>query len=932
MITGVSGSGKSTLAFDTLYAEGQRRFVDCLSTYARQFLQRLDRPDVDFIGEIQPPIALQQQTSIRNARSTVGSITELSDLLHLLFAHAGTPHCPRCGREMDTLAAGSAADRLRGLPPEGKHVLAAAIDLRPGRREDAAPAIAESLRRQGYDRTYRAGAVAELAPPYGSGDELLVIDRFVPRSLRRNRAVESIETAWRLGAGRALVYRLGDAEPIETLLEGTSCPACGRRGEAPRPQLFSSGSPLGACPDCKGFGRAITVDREKVVPDRSRSLLDHAVLPFSYRSGRRYQRRMLQRAREAGVPVDRPFRDLDAEQVRWVFEGDGVFRGVEGFFRRLERKRYRTHVRILLARFRGYVTCPTCAGSKRRPEALAVRIAGRSIADLEQVPIEDLRAWLAALELSPAKRRRVASVLREVGARLRYLDQVGLGYLTLGRTARTLSGGETQRIRLASGLGTSLTHTLYVLDEPTVGLHAVDTSRMLSVLRALRANGNTVVVVEHDPGIIVGADHLLVLGPSGGELGGELLYEGPVGPFLRRQPNFFRAGLDSRATSRHEERGGTRAGAGGGPGALPPPEPETGGTANPAAGSGPGGVAGAPPTIRLLGVRQHNLDIPRLEIPADRLVVVTGLSGSGKSTLIESVLHRNALRLAGKPVEDVGFAEAVAGLERFEEVLLVSQNPLGRSARSNVVTYVGLLALIRARLSRTPDARRLGLRPGSFSFNVPGGRCEVCKGMGTVTLEMHFLADVEITCEACRGRRFLEPVLEVTYRGRNILQILDLTVEEAAVFFREHREAERKLAPLLRIGLGYLKLGQSTATLSGGEAQRLKIASLLAESDRSRRPRLFLLDEPTSGLHPRDIDRLLGALRALVLRGNAVVVVEHQLDFIRAADHVIDLGPGGGNAGGRLLYSGPVEGILGVAESVTARALRETAGYFDLER
>ena len=918
-VTGVSGSGKSTLAFDVLYAEGQRRFVDCLSTYARQFLQRLDRPEVDHIGEIQPPVALRQQVSIRNARSTVGSITELSDLLHLLFAHGGTPHCPTDGSALALRTTESAAAELRGLQPDGRYVLTAKVRL--------------PEREQGYTRVYRDGQIAEWSPPYSGGTHALVVDRFVPRSLTRSRALEAVEAAWRLGAGRAEVVPWEETEPVTTLIEGLSCPTCHERTRPLRPQLFSPNSPLGACPECNGFGRIVILDRDKVVPDASRTLAGGAVTPFETKTGALFRRKMLADARESGVPLDVPFRELTQAQKDWVFTGvmeNGAdetsakgpsqrsakkkatrrtgtrsrYRGVEGLFRRLERKRYRPHVRIFLARYRGYETCPQCRGSRLHPVALSVTLGGLDLAALETMPVRELSSFFEALRLSDDRTARVASVLGEIRERLGYLLDVGLGYLTLARTARTLSGGETQRIRLASGLGTSLTATLYILDEPTVGLHSTDTARMLGILRKLCESGNTVVVVEHDPGIVLHADHLIVLGPSGGEGGGELLYEGPTRIFQKKWPDFFRANVARDAKA--------------------------------AAGSAPGPAA-PNRAIEIRGIRQHNLEVAALDIPTDRLVVVTGVSGSGKSTLLEDVVYRNALRFFGKPVEEIGRCEEIRGLDRFGEVLLVSQNPLGRSSRSTLISYIGLLAGIRTRLARTPRAKELGLRPRDFSFNVAGGRCETCKGMGSVVVEMHFLADVEVTCEVCRGKRFRADVLEVTDRGRSILQILDLTVTEALEAFAGDRDAVRCLTPLVQVGLDYLRLGQSTSTLSGGEAQRLKLAQLLGEGSAERRPsrgksadtkpedtpRVFLFDEPTSGLHPQDIRKLLFALRGLVRIGHAVIVVEHQLDFIGSADWVIDLGPGGGDEGGQLLYAGPVEGLIDVERSATGRSLRE---------
>jgi excinuclease ABC subunit A len=940
-ITGVSGSGKSTLAFDVLYAEGQRRFVDCLSTYARQFLQRLDRPEADFIGEIQPPVALHQHTAIRNARSTVGSITEMSDLLQLLFAHGGTPHCPDCGIPMHEETVASAVSALKDLP-QGRYVLVVplarnssatpfskspskkkAVKKRPrglaarsgravsggGQAEPLAFNLRiRALQEQGYTRIYQGGEVREWIPGHGTEEPLLVLDRFEPSTLRSTRAHEAIEAAWRIDPTQAKVYRIGESTPSRLLRRGVSCTRCLRSWEPLRPRHFSADSPLGACPSCHGFGRLVIVDRDKVVPDPRRTVREGAITPFNTQTGAMFRRRLLEQAKLDEVPLDIPYRELSPVQQDWIFMGNGRYRGVEGLFKKLERKRYRTHVRVFLARYRGYVPCSECRASRLRPEALAVRVGAHDLAQMQSLPVRDLASELGRLELAPDRRPRVAAVLAEIRERLGYLEDVGLGYLTLARTARTLSGGETQRIRLASGLGTALTGTLYILDEPTVGLHESDTARMLSILYRLRDAGNTVVVVEHDPGIIRGTDHLIVLGPSGGEDGGEILYEGPTERFFREEPSFFRVeecDAGSAATRTSSGAASPRSNAD----ELAPRSQDM--DVDPRSNL----------AILLEGIRHHNLDIDELIVPADRLVVVTGVSGSGKSTLVDDVLFRNAQRQAGIAVEEVGTVRVLKGLERFSEVLLVAQNPLGRSSRSNILTYTGLLGIVRKLLAQTPRAKSLRLSAGAFSFNVAGGRCEECKGMGTVTIEMHFLADVEVTCDACRGRRFREPVIEVSYRGKSILQLLDLTVAEACAFFADRADVQRLLAPLVRIGLGYLRLGQSTSTLSGGEAQRLKIASLLADKSSWTKPGLFLLDEPTTGLHPRDIGRLLGALRDLIRRGHGVIVVEHQLDFIRAADHVIDLGPGGGDTGGRLLYSGPLAGLASIRESPTARAL-----------
>jgi len=920
VITGVSGSGKSTLAFDVLYAEGQRRFVECLSAYSRQFLERLERPRVDHIGTIQPPIALKQRIQIRNARSTVGSITELSDLIRLLMVHSADVKCRQCGEPVvrmevaDALKAALAyaeGTRLALVAP-----LAEVLDHDRARR----------LLQDGYTRVLVGSEVRDIedvlaeagAEHPGAG---LVVDRVIVGRTRPRRLSESIQSCWHAGSGICRLQPLESGATSTVLRRGMACTACGTAAEAPSVGLFSWNSPMGACPECQGFGRIITIDRDKVVPDGRKNLRNNAVVPFSVPSARGWYRRLLKAAREREIPTDVAFRDLSPQQQDWVFVGDDRFPGVEGFFAKLEAKRYKMHVRIFISRFRGYMPCPACHGSRLRPEALAFTLAGQDIHALHEMPIEKLSAFFRGLDAAA-----MGSVLEEVRARIGYLENVGVGYLTLGRAGRTLSGGETQRIRLAAALGTALTDTLYILDEPTVGLHATDTKQMLRVLKHLAARGNTVVVVEHDPGIIEGADHLIVLGPGGGREGGRLTYEGPVNQFMEEEPGFFLADATSltHPTAGWRERrrlgGASRRGRRARrlanpwdvdavrrwteqhrPGAAP-------------RRSGPG--------LEMKELRAHNLKIPHLVLPLSGLVVISGVSGSGKSTLLDEVIHRNWLRSKGRPVEDVGETGSIQGWGAFEEIHLVGQQLLGRSSRSNPISFVQAYAEIRKLLAASISARQRKLAAGAFSFNTAGGRCESCGGLGTQVLEMYFMPDVEVPCEACGGKRFRPEVLEVTWRTKNIDDILAMTVDEATTFFRSEPAVVDRLAPLRDVGLGYITLGQSTATLSGGEAQRLRLAAYLAKGGGDER-HLFLFDEPTTGLHARDVERLLRALRALMGRGHAVVVVEHHLDLIRAADWVVDLGPGPGEAGGRVVYAGPVDGLIETEASLTGRALRD---------
>ena len=955
VITGVSGSGKSTLAFDILYAEGQRRFVECLSAYARQFMERLERPEAESIGYLQPPIALKQRTSIKNARSTVGSITELSDYLRLLFSHAGELRCLNCGGEVRRTDVADALAALQRWPDGTRLALVAPVD---GALD---PDALRRLLQQGFTRLWQAGAAVEIeerlasgeapAAGKGRGREIgLLIDRLTAGRTSRARLAESLESAWREGHSIAWVAPLdADVKAARSeklvLRAGLACMTCGTAAVEPTPALFSWNSPLGACPTCQGFGRVVTIDRDKVIPDPRRNLRNDAVVPFGVPSARHWYRRMLKAARQRDLPTDLPFAQLSPEQQDWVFRGDASFPGVEGLFRRLERDRYKMHVRIFIARFRGYVVCPDCGGSRLRREALAASVGGKTIHDLHELPIAELHRFLRRLDLPRAARTRVKPLLESVQARLACLEEIGVGYLTLARTGRTLSGGETQRIRIAAALGNSLTDTLFVLDEPTVGLHAVDTARMLAVLRLLTEAGNTVVVVEHDPGLIEGADHLIVLGPGGGREGGRLVYQGPVAEFLRREPGFFVAGeirspeIDdalsgvriprSRRASRHgplsdaeiAERAVTRRR--GRAGALANPWDADAVTRWMSRGAAQTAAARAlnTPGLRILEASEHNLKIPELRIPLSGITAISGVSGSGKSTLLDEIVFRNWLRFHGRPVEAVGRVGAIEGLDRIAEADLIGQELLGRSSRSNPLSFVQAYAEIRGLLAGTVMARQRRLDAGAFSFNTPGGRCDACNGMGAQTLEMYFLPDVEVTCETCDGKRFRPEVLEVVWRGKNIDQILNLTVDEATAFFGTQARVVERLRPLRDVGLGYLLLGQSTGTLSGGEAQRLRIATFLAGTGGSER-RLLLFDEPTTGLHARDVTCLIRALRSLVAQGHAVIAVEHQLDFVRAADWVIDLGPGAGEAGGQVVYAGPVAGLLAHPTSATATALR----------
>ncbi|MBU6281411.1 excinuclease ABC subunit UvrA [bacterium] len=949
VVTGVSGSGKSSLVFDTLYAEGQRRFVQSLSTYTRLFLERMERPDVDFINHVPPAIALAQKNAIRNARSTVGTITEVNDHLRLLWTHVGETSCVACGGRMLRDDPESGLGEVAALPAGSTILVTAAIDPHglPW------PEVVAALVGQGHRRALGPAGIVRIdeADPVdveslAEGGRLrLVLDRLIAGRTARARSREALDAAFGMGEGRV---RLVVEPPVGEAASGTTsasatgiaaaraidldrrftCRDCGREQPEPAPNLFSFNSPLGACPGCEGFGRVTGVDLDKVIPDPRKTLEGGAIAPWQTPSNLEMQEWMLRVAKRHGVRTDVPWSKLDAASRRFALDGepkDGEkrrrgehrFPGVHGFFRWLEGKRYKTHVRILLARYRGYTPCDACGGHRLRPEALATRVGGLHLGELLALPISEVARWAESLPLDPHRQARAARLLSEVRSRLSYLVAVGLDYLTLARQARTLSGGEAQRIHLASALGGALTDTLYCLDEPTVGLHARDSRRLLDVLHRLTEVGNTVVVVEHDPVVIEGADHVIDLGPGGGARGGRVIHQGP--------PDAMPADLSETARLLRE-RSVARAAGGASIAAERPVRVERG--AGRGAMRGRAAAAKGPGAVRIVGARENNLKDVTVEIPHGRLTCVTGVSGSGKSTLVEQVLWMNHLRAQGQGVE-AGACDSVSGLEAFDEVVLMTQAPVGRSARSNAVTYLKAYDEIRRLLASTNSAKADGIAPGAFSFNSDGGRCETCSGMGTVTIEMHFMADLTVTCDACGGARFKPHVLEIRYRGRNVNEILALTIDEAFEFFADVPRIRSRLVALRSVGLGYLTLGQPTSTLSGGEAQRLKLASFVDEDeggDEETGPgkrRFLLFDEPTTGLHLSDVARLIDVLHGLVERGHTVLVVEHHLDFIAAADHVIDLGPEGGDRGGEVVATGTPRELAERGGTPTSDALRE---------
>ncbi|TMA50269.1 MAG: excinuclease ABC subunit A, partial [Deltaproteobacteria bacterium] len=891
VITGVSGSGKSSLAFDVLYAEGQRRYVESFSTYARQFLDRMDKPRVDRIDGILPAIAIDQSRPVKTSRSTVGTMTELHDYLKLLFAKVGVPHCRGCGRMVQRDSAESAAEALIPVHDGARALITFALT------PPAAlpwPDIRAGLLQAGFVRALGPDGIVRLeeleTPPLVDGGLTVVQDRLRLRAAERGRLVESLEQAFEHGRGRAAVVLVDGGETVRfsTALE---CAACGFAVRDPVPNLFSFNSPLGACEACRGFGRVIDLDLDLVVPDPRRTLAAGALKPWSTKATAWERAALVKFCRRRGIPTDVPWAELDPAQRELVLDGDGRghYPGVRGWFRWLERRTYRMHVRVFLSRFRSYRLCPACAGARVKPEALDFRVGGRTIAEVNRMPIGEAAAFFDDLRLPSAQAEAVAGlILAEVRSRLRYLVEAGLEYLTLDRQSRTLSGGELERVDLTTAIGSSLVNTLYVLDEPSIGLHARDTERLVRTLHRLRDQGNAVVVVEHDPAIIRAADHAIDLGPGAGERGGDLIFAGPPAELSGARASVTGAFLGGRReipVPRKRRR----------------PLPHL--------------------SLRVRGASANNLEDLDVDVPLACFVAVTGVSGSGKSTLVEEVLYRGLKKRRGEPVGIPGACREISGAERIADVVLVDQAPIGSTPRANPVTYLRAFDLIRTCFAATEAARLRGYTAGTFSFNVPGGRCETCTGEGFEKVEMQFLSDVYVPCAECGGARFGPEVLEVRTHGRNIREVLDLTVAQAVEVFADVPDIARRLRPLVDVGLDYLRLGQPLSTLSGGEAQRVKLAAHLGREGKAHT--LFIFDEPTTGLHLADIERLLGCFARLVERGHSLIVIEHNLEVVKCADWVIDLGPEGGDAGGRVVATGPPEAIAGAPGSHTGRYLAE---------
>ena len=884
-ITGVSGSGKSSLAFDTLFAEGQWRYVESLSTYARMFLDKVNRPDVDRLINVRPAIAIEQKNPIRTARSTVGTMTEIADLLRLLFAKVGHPVCPDCAIEARSFHPGSVADDLLSHCGDARAMILFPVTA-PVPKQDQA--FLQSLLLRGFTRVRCGEEIFDLHEthtlPKNRPDHFhVILDRLVIREDNRSRLVEAIETAFREGEGLCRVEVIDQG--IRTYSTDFRCQQCGRTFDPIRPVLFSFNHPLGACPECKGFGNILHYDPDLVIPDHSKSLAQGAIEPWSKPSGDWWQKQMLLSMKRRGVDLTISYKDLPQNIRQMLWQGEGKMEGVQQFFEYLEGKRYKLHVRVMLSRYRTPVPCPACEGSRLRPDARYVKIAGKDIHEVSALTIEEAAAWITSLTLSSYEDQVARDILRQLTAKLGFLLRVGLSYLTLSRQTRTLSGGEAQRAALANQLGARLVGTLYVLDEPTIGLHPRDTATLASILQELAVQGNTVVVVEHDRQMMQAADYLIELGPLSGEKGGEVICAAPKQEFIADRRSItarYLRGEDDIATPRSRRRGNGK-------------------------------------ILVIAGACENNLKDLFVRIPLGMLVCVTGVSGSGKSTLVEDTLYRAIARAFRVESLPMGKFHAIKGIEHLTGIRLIDQEPIGRTPRSNPITYLKAFDEVRALFASERDALRRGLTAGHFSFNTTGGRCDRCDGSGVEKLEMYFFEDIYAICEACDGRRFKPDVLSIRYRGKTIHEVLQMTVEEALGFFSGSPKLTEKLRLLSSIGLGYLRLGQSATTLSGGEAQRLKIAAELKDS--SAKNVLYIMDEPTTGLHVEDIKKLLAILQKLVNSGNTVVVVEHNLDVIKSADWVIDLGPEGGSAGGQIVAEGRPEQVAKVMASHTGRFL-----------
>ena len=903
VVTGVSGSGKSSITMDTLYAEGQRRYVESLSSYARQFLMRMKKPDLDYIKGICPAIAIEQKVSTSNARSTVGTLTELYDFLRILFARIGVTYSPISGEPVRKHEVTDVVEFVREMPLDTRILIHIPLQQKYTDRllsQELAMLLQKSYTRLQYKgQFYRIEDVLEEAKigrlkidrkidHYKDKDIRILIDRLVVDEEEETfkRLADSAQTAFYESEGECWIEIMeGDTYAFNNRFE-----LDGRIFAEPSPQLFNYNNPYGACPQCEGYGRVIGIDEAKVIPNPSLSVYEGAVACWRGEKGGKWLNRLLNNAHQYDFPVHKPYKELSKEEKRLLWKGNAQIWGIHDYFDSLSEKMYKIQNRVMLARYRGRTTCPSCEGGRLREDALFVKIGGKNISDLVEMPIDELLVWFRKLELDEYDAHIAKRLLLEVENRLKFMCDVGLSYLTLDRLSSSLSGGETQRINLTRTLGSNLTSSMYILDEPSVGLHPHDTKRLVSVLQTLRDLGNTVIVVEHEEDVIANADYLIDMGPEAGRLGGEVVFAGPYEEIYDEANDSLTAQYMSGRMQ------------------IPVPPVRRKFTKS----------------LQVKGANQHNLQNIDVQFPINTLTVVTGVSGSGKTTLVKGILFPALKRHFGEPHKTAPgqHSDLTGDLKAITTAEMIGQNPLGKSSRSNPVTYVKAYDLIRSLMSRQQLSKIRGFKPGFFSFNTDGGRCETCKGEGEQVVEMQFLADIRLTCEECNGKRFKKEILDVRYKEKNIYDILQMTIDEAIEFFADHKDIIQKIKPLQDVGLGYVQLGQSSSTLSGGEAQRVKLAAFLGKENTKERI-FFIFDEPTTGLHFHDIGKLLSALQALVERGHTVVVVEHNMEVIKSADWVIDLGPGGGRQGGHLVFQGRPEDLVEVEDSLTGSFLRE---------
>jgi excinuclease ABC subunit A len=944
VITGLSGSGKSSLAFETLYAEGQRRYVESLSAYARQFLGRMSKPEVDFIKGIPPAIAIEQKVNTRNPRSTVGTSTEIYDYLRLLYARIGRTFSPVSGQEVKKHTVEDVIDYINTFPDGTRFYILCPLVIPEGR---TLAMQLETLLKQGFTRIESDGHIISIESLLQQPDQVhglleplyVLIDRMTVEhdKAAESRMADSIETAFY--EGRNVCYLRIFSEEVEQFRAfSKQFEADGLVFEEPSDQLFSFNSPIGACPTCEGFGKIIGIDEDLVIPNKSLSIYEDAIACWRGEKMSEWKQELVANADKFGFPIFRPWYQLTDEQRQLVWTGNEWFRGLNQFFKMLEENQYKIQYRVMLARYRGKTICPTCHGNRLKKEATYVKVGGKAITELINLPISELALFFEQLSLTDYEKRIADRILSEINNRVRCLLDVGLGYLTLNRLSSTLSGGESQRINLATSLGSSLVGSMYILDEPSIGLHARDTHRLINVLRQLQGLGNTVIVVEHDEEIMRAADYLIDMGPDAGRLGGEVVYQGPAEEWqylLARWTN----GLSGEKINNVSDKGKKTVELSRDKTILPRTPEEEAHLIEKLRRSYtmrylthqeqiPVPAVRRPwnQYIEVVSAHQHNLKGINVRFPLHVMTVVTGVSGSGKSSLVRDVFYAALKRYYGGTVERAGLYGDLRGdLKQVKGIELVDQNPIGKSSRSNPVTYLKAWDEIRKLYTDQPLARQMGYTPSYFSFNVAGGRCEECQGEGTIVVEMQFMADLRLTCEACHGKRFKPELLEVEYRGLNIADVLELTVDQAIEFFgvkpgAQEKKVLKRLMPLQEVGLGYIKLGQSSSTLSGGENQRVKLASFL--SDEHAEPTIYVFDEPSTGLHFHDIRILLKAFDALIEKGHTVIIIEHNMEIIKQADYVIDLGPEGGDQGGYLVYAGTPEGLVGCRDSYTGRYLK----------